>query len=1009
MSDYGFPLSFALYTQGLPFHGGPIENQSLGGSESAVWFLSRELAKLGHHVEVYCQCPHPGDYGGAWYYPVEDFNRMAMAKEWDVFVAVRFFTALALPLRAKQMWLALHDMPGAMAKQCAAHCFQTDQVIPLSNFHQDSWVKEFDGFAPKMWQSRNGVDLELLGKYGTAKRNPKRLIYASRPERGLDYLLAQIWPRLHQLDPQLELVICGYDMRTYDFPPNLREFYRQMDTAVAQSPGVTNAGPLTKAQFYKLLSSCAAMTYTCSFQEVSCIAALEAMSLGVPVVTSDAYALKETIPYDLVPGTPHDPGYAERFIAQTITVLQNELVARRLRHQGRKWVEEKYQWSHIAKEWEARAYELFAERFHARGKRIAETLLFNSDVVAAHDLAVDSGFMDIEAETQTILDNHHKDPEIYSAGGHLEMVPQTWAGVSSYVAQLIPALPPPMKDQTLTVLDVGCGGGQAVAAIAKARADAMVHGIDFSPSLIAKATQLAQEHGLSDRVRFTLEDFLHDDSRKSSYDVVVCTEVLEHVIDSAQLIDRLERCCRAGGRIFLTVPSGAWESYSYQQASMAIDRPHVHHFEQRDLREIFGKKEDFHVEYLSARQAERGDLLGWWIISYTNTPHRPTGRVNYQRKWLTTVPRNTIAACLIVKNEEDNIVRCIKSFLDVVDEVWVWDCGSTDQTMGLVRRFDRRYWPKLYCRQLNLDPDGDGLGNFAFWRNQSIGETQADYCLWIDADEVLIDARNFRKYANDAALFNGYVIKQNHMQLHPDESLPADEPQRLFRNQRGYKFFGVIHEQVAASLNEEIQPSLVLPDVDILHYGYLTQEETRRKCVERNMPLVRKDRLRHPDRMLGPLLVLRDYINLAQFAIERTGGRLSEQATTYLCSSVMLYLEHYASVTHKYHAYAAKHEQAALRFLGTNGVPVKKEWGIPFEVKIQLALGVGGTDGRPLPPIQSRWFSGVPEFMQYLQDEMGPMVNPLWPGGIKFEALEMLPPRTENPLARFPEDAPDGA
>jgi hypothetical protein len=87
MKDGRFPLAILLYTEGLPFTGAPIEHQALGGSESALWFMARELSKRGPGVDVCCHWPAPGTFAdGAGhditYYDTGSFPQMQYAKEW---------------------------------------------------------------------------------------------------------------------------------------------------------------------------------------------------------------------------------------------------------------------------------------------------------------------------------------------------------------------------------------------------------------------------------------------------------------------------------------------------------------------------------------------------------------------------------------------------------------------------------------------------------------------------------------------------------------------------------------------------------------------------------------------------------------------------------------------------------------------------------------------------------------------------------------------------------------
>jgi glycosyltransferase involved in cell wall biosynthesis len=87
--------------------------------------------------------------------------------------------------------------------------------------------------------------------------------------------------------------------------------------------------------------------------------------------------------------------------------------------------------------------------------------------------------------------------------------------------------------------------------------------------------------------------------------------------------------------------------------------------------------------------------------------------------------RGTVAANIITKNEEKNIVRCIRSVQDVVDEIIVVDTGSIDDTMIKAINAGAR------IGQMKWDDDFSGP------RNKAIEMSKTDWILSIDADEVL--------------------------------------------------------------------------------------------------------------------------------------------------------------------------------------------------------------------------------------------------------------------------------
>ena len=86
-----------------------------------------------------------------------------------------------------------------------------------------------------------------------------------------------------------------------------------------------------------------------------------------------------------------------------------------------------------------------------------------------------------------------------------------------------------------------------------------------------------------------------------------------------------------------------------------------------------------------------------------------------------------ISLCMIVRNEEEVIERCLKSICDLVDEIIIVDTGSTDKTKQIVSK----YTDKIY--------DFEWVNDFAKARNYSFSKATKDYILWLDADDVILE------------------------------------------------------------------------------------------------------------------------------------------------------------------------------------------------------------------------------------------------------------------------------
>ena len=104
----------------------------------------------------------------------------------------------------------------------------------------------------------------------------------------------------------------------------------------------------------------------------------------------------------------------------------------------------------------------------------------------------------------------------------------------------------------------------------------------------------------------------------------------------------------------------------------------------------------------------------------------------------------TLALCMIVRDEEKVIGRCLQSVKDVCDEIIVVDTGSRDKT----REIAADCGAKVYSFPWNYD--------FSAARNYSFSLAASDYIMWLDADDVLTD-ENREKLRNFKAAAGGGV------------------------------------------------------------------------------------------------------------------------------------------------------------------------------------------------------------------------------------------------------------
>ncbi|MCZ6721550.1 MAG: class I SAM-dependent methyltransferase [Proteobacteria bacterium] len=104
------------------------------------------------------------------------------------------------------------------------------------------------------------------------------------------------------------------------------------------------------------------------------------------------------------------------------------------------------------------------------------------------------------------------------------------------------------------LLDAGCGSGAF--SNSAARRGYKVIGVNFDTAEVEKARQRAVSIG-SDQAQFREVDLRRLDEHhdlKNTFDVVVCTETIEHIIDDLKVMRDLNECLKMGGRLLLTAP-----------------------------------------------------------------------------------------------------------------------------------------------------------------------------------------------------------------------------------------------------------------------------------------------------------------------------------------------------------------------------------------------------------------------------------------------------------------------
>jgi GT2 family glycosyltransferase/glycosyltransferase involved in cell wall biosynthesis/Flp pilus assembly protein TadD/predicted O-methyltransferase YrrM len=192
----------------------------------------------------------------------------------------------------------------------------------------------------------------------------------------------------------------------------------------------------------------------------------------------------------------------------------------------------------------------------------------------------------------------------------------------------------------------------------------------------------------------------------------------------------------------------------------------------------------------------------------------------------------TLSLCMIVKNEEQHLARCLLSVAPAVNEMIIVDTGSTDRTKDIARAYGARVF------------DFQWTDDFSEARNYSLARAAGDWIVVLDADEVISpqDYSAFerivkkrparpvaytmvtRNYTNEINAKGWTANDRKYLREEAGTGWFPSVKVRLFVNDKRIRFQNPVHEFVEASLEKagiEIKTSVI----PVHHYGRFDKDK----------------------------------------------------------------------------------------------------------------------------------------------------------------------------------------
>ena len=327
--------------------------RQIGGGETAMIQVSKNLARLGNEVTVFHDIAKSGRYDGVDWLPQNLFVPLVCQMEHDVLVSWDYSHAFRFADRAKVRVMAFQINDTFIGP--------FDHTIDLY-MHPSKWHGErYKGIYPEITASKqryrvtNGIDGHRYVQDGI-EREPLRMIYSSSPDRGLHHLL-RMWPKITEEVPEAALEIF-YEIENWramiktvhdigvPTPSDVQE--EEVGAAYEEPPsGVTFHGGVGQARLAREQLASSVMAYPCdpvAPTEGFSMTCLEAVTAGLSLITTDADALGEL--WADAPGVTILPLPIDEdlWISTIVNVLKNEI-------ERTPRVPLRYTWETIAQLW----------------------------------------------------------------------------------------------------------------------------------------------------------------------------------------------------------------------------------------------------------------------------------------------------------------------------------------------------------------------------------------------------------------------------------------------------------------------------------------------------------------------------------------------------------------------------------------------------------------------------------------------------------------------------------
>jgi len=161
----------------------------------------------------------------------------------------------------------------------------------------------------------------------------------------------------------------------------------------------------------------------------------------------------------------------------------------------------------------------------------------------------------------------------------------------------------------------------------------------------------------------------------------------------------------------------------------------------------------------------------------------------------------TYSLCMIVKDEEEVLERCLESVKGIFDEIIIVDTGSQDKTKEIAQKYTDLIYDFVWC------------DDFSKARNYAFSKATSDYIMWLDADDILEKEDNLKLQTLKKDMPNVDVVMMPYHIAFDKSGRPTFSyyRERLLKRENNFKWHDPVHEYL------EIYGNIITEDISVTH------------------------------------------------------------------------------------------------------------------------------------------------------------------------------------------------